>query len=76
LTIYAAEPWTCDSLAVLEYEPDTGDLPTEAAAIAGSYFIEVFIAKEFLDGWQRNERPRATAKEQCDRLIHYAVHDA
>jgi hypothetical protein len=76
LTIYAAEPWACDTEAVVTQEPDTGELPPEAAALGASYFVEVFVANEFLEGWRRNERPDATVKEQCERLIHYAVHDA
>lgn len=76
LTIYAAEPWTYNAAAVVAGEPDTGGLPPEAAAIGASYFIEVFVAREFLEGWQQNEHPSATAQEQCERLIHYAVHDA
>lgn len=74
--IYAAGPWGCDSAAVVTREPDSGELPPEAAAIEASYLIEVFVATEFLDGWRRNERPKATVKEQCERLIRYAANDA
>lgn len=76
LTIYAKEPWTCDSETVVVREPDAGDRPAEATAIDASYFIEVFVAKEFLDGWRASQEPTATAQEQCERLIQYAINDA
>lgn len=76
LTIYAAEPWTCNANAVVAREPDSGEVPSEAAVIAASYVIEVSIAKELLEAWRKNERPHASAHEQCERLIHYAIHDA
>jgi hypothetical protein len=76
LTIYAAKPWTCDSEAVVAREPEDGGLPPEAAARRCEYFIEVFVAKEFLEGWIAVEGRSTSAREQCDRLIHYAVYDA
>lgn len=76
LTIYVAKPWTCDSLAVVAREPDEGGLPLEAESCGAVYFIEVFIAKEFLEGWLASEARRIPAREQCERLIHYAIYDA
>jgi hypothetical protein len=76
LTIYAKEPWTCDSEAVVAREPDTGGVPPDAAGMNASYFIEIFVAKEFLEGWRANIQRDVSAEEQCDRLIYYAVHDA
>lgn len=75
-TIYATEPWSCDSLAVVAREPDDGGVPPEAAHIAASYFLEVFIAMEFLEDWQQYVAPRASRRELCERLIAYAVNDA
>ena len=76
LTIYAREPWSCDSEAVLAREPDAGGLPPEATAIGAVYFIEVFVANEFLDDWRASQQRSVTAKEQCQRLIQYAINDA
>lgn len=76
LTIYAKEPWTCDSEAILAREPDSGGVPQEAAAIGATYFVELFVAKEFLEGWRDSEQRAVSSREQCERLIHYAVHDA
>lgn len=75
-TIYAQEPWTCDSMAMAVQEPEGGGVPLEAANAGMSYLIEVFIAKEFLDGWARNEGREPTSQEMCNRLIHYAIYDA
>jgi hypothetical protein len=76
LTVYAIKPWSCDSEAVLAREPEAGGLPAEATAIGASYFIEVFVANEFLDGWRASQQRAVTAKEQCERLIQYAINDA
>ena len=75
LTIYVTEPWTCDSEAVLALEPDEGGLPDEAKARGAEYFIEVFVATEFLDGFIETLGPKS-AQEQCERLVHYALHDS
>lgn len=76
LTIYAKEPWACDSEAVLAREPDAGGLPTKAVTIDAAYFIEVFIANEFLEGWRDSQQRTTSAQEQCERLIEYAINDA
>jgi hypothetical protein len=76
LTIYAVKPWTCESTAVVAPEPDDGGVPSEAQRNGAVYFIEVFIATEFLEGWLESEGRKASAREQCERLIQYAVNDA
>jgi hypothetical protein len=76
LTIYAGKPWAWDSEAVVAREPDQGGLPQEAGFRGADYFIEVFIAKELLDGWIASEARPTSAREQCERLIQYAVNDA
>jgi hypothetical protein len=75
-TIYALEPWTVDSLAVAALEPEGGGIPTVAELEGMSYFLEVSIAKEFVQGWLKGKSANPTAEEQCDRLIRYAVKDA
>jgi len=74
--IYAVEPWTADSEVMVMREPDAGGIPPAAAEKGMTYFIDIFIARDFLDGWQQNERRPLCVEEQCAGLIHYAVYDA
>ena len=76
MTIYAPKPWSCDSEAIVVREPDEGGLPREAKSCGAVYFIEVFVAKEFLDGWTASKARSISAREQCERLIQYAINDA
>lgn len=75
-TIYAAKPWTCDSLVVVTPEPAGGGLPPEAEARGTVYFIEVNLAQELLADWVHAESRPTSAREQCERLIQYATYDA
>ncbi len=75
-TIYAVQPWTCDSEAVVVREPPQGGVPPEATSRSAAYLIEVFIAREFLEGWTISEERSVSVREQCERLIRYAVDDA
>ncbi len=75
-TIYASEPWSAHSLAVVAHEPSDGGLPAQARERGLSYFLEVFLACEFLDGWSSEENEGASEIEKCHRLIQYALNDA
>ncbi len=75
-TIYAAEPWTADSHAIIAYEPDTGGLPVEAQELGLQYFLEVFIARDFLEDWIGSLDAESTLRQKCERLIQYAINDA
>lgn len=75
-TIYLQEPWTEESIAMVAAEPDEGGVPPEAKALGLSYFIEVAIARDFLDDWLSSLPSTATMSERCARLIQYAVNDA
>jgi hypothetical protein len=75
-TIYAAEPWSADSLAVVAPEPDTGGLPAEAQKPGLKYFLEVFVARDFLEGWVGSLNAEPTTQEKVARLIKYAITDA
>ncbi len=75
-TIYAVEPWTCDSEAIVAQEPDSGGQPAEADAIGAVYFIEVFIAIEFLEAWMAAEKRPIADRGRCERLVRYALQDA
>ncbi|MEH2500318.1 hypothetical protein V1294_006797 [Bradyrhizobium sp. AZCC 1678] len=75
-TIYAAQPWTADSMAVVAPEPESGGLPTEAEKHALKYFLEVSIARDFLEDWSANLDAEPILQEKCARLIQYAITDA
>lgn len=76
-TIYAAMPWTDQSRAIIAYEPDDGSLPPEAKGLGIHYFIGVYTAKEFLEGFSKvfpEWQPYGWLK--CARLVVYAIYDA
>lgn len=75
-TIYAAEPWTTDSPAVVDVEPESGGAPTSASEQGMTYLLEVFVARDFLHDWMAAQDKPPTLHEQCERLIRYAVDDA
>jgi hypothetical protein len=71
-TIYVVEPWTNDSEAVVEREPQQGGLPPAAQAIGAKYFLEVFIAEDLI----RTSLIAFSDEDGCRRLIQYALNDA
>jgi len=73
-TIYATEPWRAESQAVVAFEPEEGGVPAEAENL--SYFLEVFIAREFLEDWELTLESPSRLQERCARLIQYAINDA
>lgn len=75
-TIYAAKSWTEDSVAMVLPEPDAGGIPQEADEMGLKYFIEVFIACDFLMDWEATLDKKPTIHERCARLIQYATNDA
>jgi hypothetical protein len=75
-TIYAAEPWTGVSRAIVAREPESGGFAAEAQSLGLKYFLEVAIARDFLDGWATSLGRHPSNQERCARLIQYAVNDA
>jgi hypothetical protein len=76
-TIYASEPWTPESRAIIIVNgDDSTDPPAEAKALGLTYFLEVFIAQDFLEGWAKNHGGNVPEDEICPRLIEYAINDA
>jgi hypothetical protein len=73
-TIYAARPWSEDSEAVVVREPQVGGIPPVPPNM--SYFLEIFIARDFLSDWAANLDIQPTLQQKCARLIQYAVTDA
>ena len=75
-TIYLQEPWTKESNAVVALEPNDGGLPPEVKTLGLNYFIEVSIAREFLEDWARTLATPPSVSERCERLIQFAINDA
>lgn len=75
-TIYAARPWTDQSPAIVADEPEEGRLHPEAGAIGMCFLIQVYTAKEFLEGFSTilPEPPYDWLK--CARLVIYSICDA
>ena len=75
-TIYVKHPWEPESEAVVAIESDDGSAPTEAEKINAKYFLEIFLVREFLEGWLSNSNDHPTELDKCLRLISYAENDA
>lgn len=75
-TIYARAPWAPTSEAVVTRELESGRSSPEASSQSMEYFLEVFIARDFLADWTATLQRRPIEIEQCERLIEYATHDA
>ena len=74
--IYAREPWTPDSPVIVLNRPESPGLPEKASNLGMVYFIAAFIAQEFLEDWVKAQSKKPTYREQCERLIQYAIYDA
>jgi hypothetical protein len=66
---------------VLEMSDDELQLPTaevaEQRCPGKSYFLEVFLVKEFLEDWATNHNGKQPSiEEACDCLIYYAENDS
>jgi hypothetical protein len=83
-TIYAQEPWTPASFAAVVNSSDETTGPVEVDGEKLAYFIEVFIAREFLEDWEKTPGVKpdenicdlAADRHRCEVLIHYAKYDA
>jgi hypothetical protein len=75
-TIYASQPWTESSETIVAHQPKSGGLPAQAERLGLRYFLEVFIARDFVEGWIANLDAQPTLRQKCARLIEYAATDA
>ena len=64
------------SLALVDIEPELGGIPESASQYSLKYFLEVFIAKEFLVDWVSTFDGVPTDQERVERVVHYAIYDA
>ncbi len=77
--IFACEPWTENSDAMVALEDPNRKpfgVPLEAAEAGMMYFMEVDIAREFVDDWIASLDEKPTWAAICQRLIQYAINDA
>ena len=74
-TIYAANPWTENSKALVLSEPESGELPPEAKKLDLKYFLEISIARNFLEDWTANLNTQPTIQQKFARLLQYATQD-
>jgi hypothetical protein len=74
--ICARKPWTENSEAIVVIEPQARQLPTEAKKLGMDYFLDVFIARDFLEDWTATRDTEPTLAERCARVIKYAITDA
>jgi len=72
-TIFAREPFTGDSDAVVYDTAPSYTYPQEVIDSGLSYFLEVELAKDLIDGLLG---PDADLDTRVARVIHYAIHDA
>lgn len=76
MTIYAAggADATLTSSAVVAEEPADGGVPEEARGL--DYLLEVFLAREVLEDWQRFRGGELSLDEAHRVIVHYARYDA
>jgi hypothetical protein len=75
-TIYAFEPWTEKSEAMVAREPEIGGLPPEASHAGMKYFLEINITRDFVEDWLASLDGEPTPSAICQRVIAYAINDA
>lgn len=76
-TIFVTQPWSCEAAAILVTPAPEAAEPIQQDATSYDYFIETFIAREFLEGFAASEEgASATERHRCERLIRYAQDDA
>jgi hypothetical protein len=75
-TIYAAEPWTQNSVAIVDYEVENGGPPTRAVKAQLAYFLEIDIVQRVIYDWIMSLGREPSKLELCQRIIDYATNDA
>lgn len=76
-TIYVARPWSPEADAIIVSPAPATTGPVEQDGRTFDYFLEGFIAQEFLEDLVASgEFEGASEKRLCERLIRYAEADA
>jgi hypothetical protein len=73
-TIFARLPWIPSSEARLAIEGSEEEAKARTEGLR--YFVEVFIAQEFLEDWRSTQKMAPSDEQSCARLIEYATKDA
>ena len=73
-TIYARLPWSPLSEAKVALEGSEEEKKIRAEGL--SYFLEIFVARDFTDDWRKKQMRAPTVDQSCSRLIEYATNDA
>jgi hypothetical protein len=73
--IFAKEKWTPEFEAAVFRLTKDYMAPEEAKRLGLKYLLEVHVALEVLEGFTC-EKPDATIRQKCERLIRYAIYDA
>jgi hypothetical protein len=74
LTIYARQPWTILSDAKTAFEGSEEENKVKDEGLI--YFLEIFIAQDFISDWKKTQKQMPNDQESCTRLIEYAMNDA
>lgn len=76
-TIYVARPWPSDAEAILISPAPDQTHPIERNDRSFEYFLEAFIARDFLEDLIASGAAEGVSEQQrCERLIRYAETDA
>lgn len=76
-TIYVARPWSPDADAIVVSPAPTLTDPIERDGRAFDYFLEGFLAQDFLEDLVASgEFEGASEWQLCERLVRYAQMDA
>lgn len=76
-TIYVERPWSVHAEAILVSPAPETTAPLERDGRQFAYFIEAFIARQFLDDLAASSDTAAMSEVQShERLIRYAETDA
>jgi hypothetical protein len=73
-TIYARHPWSQACEAKLAVEGSDQEKKLKAEGLI--YFLEGFIAQEFIEDWGTTLKQPPSPDQACARLIDYATNDA
>ena len=76
LIIFQKEVLSIDSEVVL-FERDDDDSTTRTNdGIKYVYFLEMFLAQEFVSDWIESQKIKPDTREIAQRLLQYATYDA
>jgi len=76
-TIYVERPWSPDAEAIVLSLAPQATTPVEREGRQFDYFLEAFIARDFLDDLEASGEAKTMSEiERCERIIRYAEADA